>query len=166
MFGSESVSACLIFLCMSSPESVRRILDLGSASDLDILRRGLLRDITRFAGAVKREVSAVNNYLHEPGGFPRTNQTLGCRKDRPEKVVETVCGVSRELDMLFLIISNRNMSCSDQLATALYELVEGTNLWTRMSAAWRTGYEKRPNLSLDVAFVSSKLTSSGSCSLL
>ena len=46
-----SVTARLILRAVSEAVSVRRIREAGSASDLDILVRGVLRDITRFVGA-------------------------------------------------------------------------------------------------------------------
>jgi hypothetical protein len=43
---------------------------------------------------------------------------------------------------------------------------EGPDLWTRISAAWRTGYENSPSLSLDLLVSSSGDASSFNASLL
>lgn len=81
-------------------------------------------------------------------------------------MVEAICGVPREFKVLLLILSDGNMRGSTSHQQEPRELDSPPNLWTKTSAAWRTGYEKRPSRSFDLASECSRSASSGSCSLL
>jgi len=81
-----SVTARLILRDVSEAVSVRRIREAGSASDLDILVRGVLRDITRFVGAERGELVGVD----EGKGVSELKSSRGgIRVSGSEKVIVT-----------------------------------------------------------------------------
>lgn len=82
-------------------------------------------------------------------------------------VVE-ICGtLPSEFQMLTLVFANRNMSCSIKISfrgEIMY--VWNTHLWTKMSAACKTGYEKRPSFNLDLLLALNGDVSGANCNLL
>lgn len=77
-------------------------------------------------------------------------------------MIKAICGVSGKFKVLPLVLPYGDM-CSpnpcQQMVLAHSFLVP--NLWTKMSAAWRTGYENRPSRSFDLAAESSRFVFSG-----
>jgi hypothetical protein len=89
-------------------------------------------------------------------------------------MVEIGGTLTGKFKVLMLIMPDWDMSRSDDLALALLvrsikscgKDFKPTNLCMRMSAAWRTGYEKSPSLREDPTLLSSRLDDDDKLSLL
>jgi hypothetical protein len=92
---------------------VRRMREARSGEDLDIFWEGLRRERMRLDGAEQsEEMSVVRWRKTKPGG--RTDEDTREREGvLAEPVVERLCDVSRELEVLLLIFSDRNVGGSD-----------------------------------------------------
>lgn len=109
-----------------------------------------------------------------------TNYCLGMDEMTAIRMVEVCDAFTRKLQMLLLVMSDWHMSCPCNthqslfaclLRTAAPLLREGGSFcqayrWTRISAAWSTGYENKPSFSLDPTDLFSSVEDEARLSLL
>jgi hypothetical protein len=81
-----------------------------------------------------------------------------------------ICGtLPSEFQMLTLVFANRNMCCSIKISFQeenITDFVWITHLWTKMSAACNTGYEKRPSFNIDLVLALNGDVLGANCNLL
>ena len=107
-----SVNASLILSLMTSGLSSIWIRERKSWWDFDILRRGSLSDMTRFADA--------GNSQERPNQrrqiFWRTQDNLWLHKNVPMNSIESIGALSCKLQMLYLVLSYRNMGSAGKIS--------------------------------------------------